>query len=295
MKIGVEAGRRRIVTVELIPDRANPAELSLLRGRLDAVTLPALRNESDDPTYPTSFTVTPQKRSLASASIVRRSGIEVIPSLTCRDCRREDLRIVARMVEEGLENFLVVYGDRSGDDRDRYEFARTDRLIRQVSSATRGHASLGAITNQYARRSVDEVSRTLARVDAGADFVLTNMCFSQEGVLRHRDELRSAGLDVPLIIQVSIPHSIENLLFVSRKFGLPVSEELVGKLRRDRWAGISVAAETFELLRKEANGIHFSYLLRKRNPIPVYSRLLERIRTAPLSLSVPIQGVREVL
>jgi 5,10-methylenetetrahydrofolate reductase len=295
LRLGEEARSRRLVTVELIPDRVNPSELSLLRGRVSAITIPALRNGSHDPSYPTTFKVTPQQRSIASALIVKRTGIEAVPSLTCRDCRGEDLATISRLVEDGLENLLVVYGDPSGSDRDLYEFTRTDHLIRQVASESNGNPpSIGTITNQYARNPEREISRTLARVDAGAEFVLTNTTFDQDRVLQHRDNLRSAGLDVPLLIQVSIPQNLENLLFVSQKFGIPVSERLKGKLQRHESAGIDVAAEAFESLRLEANGIHFSYLLRKRSPIPTYCRLLDRIGER-LPLTVSAQAPRASL
>jgi 5,10-methylenetetrahydrofolate reductase len=277
VKIGSAARTRRLITVELIPDRVSTAELSLLKGRLDAITVPALRNGSRDPSYPTSFTVTPQQRSLAAALIVRRVGIEAVPSLTCRDCSSNDLAGISRFVEAGLENVLAVYGDPYKSGRDGYEFARTDRLIRRVSEEHGEKLAIGAITNQYGRDVEREVARTLARVDAGADFLLTNTVFDDETVLDHVDRLAAAGLDVPVLVQVSVPHSLENLVYVSGRFGIPVSDHLKRRLRRDSSAGIAVAAEAYEALRLEANGIHFSYLLRKKNPVPVYSRLLDRI------------------
>src|SRR5206468_12324642 len=94
-----------------------------------------------------------------------------------------------------------------------------------------------------------EVSRTLAKVDAGADFVLSNISFEPDSILAHRDALLSAGLDVPLLIQVSIPHSLNNLLFVSHRFGIPVSEKVRRKLAFGAFdAGVSLATQTFDSL-----------------------------------------------
>jgi len=295
MRIGDEARRRRLITVELIPDRVSPGELSLLRGRLDAITVPALRNGTHDPSYPTSFTVTPQQRSIAAAIMVRRAGIEAVPSLTCRDCRSDDLPGISRLVENGLENVLAVYGDSFKSGRDGYEFARTDNLIRQVSLEYGRDLSIGAITNQYASNVEKEVSRTVGRVDAGAGFVLTNTAFDPGIVLDHRDRLLSAGLSVPLLFQVSIPHSLENLVFVGRRFGIPVPEKLKRELRDDASAGVVAAVETYEALRLEANGVHFSYLLRRRTPIPAYCRLLNRILGETVPVPVPAQAVQPLL
>ena len=291
MRLGEEARHRRLITVELIPDRVNQGELALLKGRVSAITIPALRNGTRDPSYPTAFKVTPQQRSIASALIVKRLGIEAVPSLTCRDCCEEEIRGISRLVEDGLENLLIVYGDPYGSGRDCYEFSKTEQLIRRVALGSNGYSpSIGAITNQYASDREREISRTIGRVDAGAEFVLTNTAFDEKRVLDHRDELRSAGLNAPLLIQVSVPHSLENVLFVSRKFGIPVSDRVKRKLQRSATGGIEVAAEAFEALRPEANGIHFSYLLRKRNPIPTYSSLLDRIGAEQPSLLVSAEA-----
>jgi 5,10-methylenetetrahydrofolate reductase len=297
LKLGEAAKYRRLLTVELIPDRAILTDLLSLKGRIDAITIPALRNGNGDTSYPTSFNVSPQQRSIASALIVKRTGIEAVPSLTCRDCQEADLAKISGFIEDGLENLLVVYGDSFADSqRDKYYFSRADQLIHRVALAGNGkRPSIGAVTNQYALNQEREISKTLARVEAGADFVLTNISFDQETVLNHRDDLLSAGLHVPLLVQVSIPHSLENVRFVSHKFGIPVPERVAKRLADGSPAtGIELAAETFEALRREASGIHFSYLFRKRNPVPAYRALLEKIRAETIVVPALLGPVSRV-
>ena len=280
MKLGEAARQRRLVTLELIPDRVVQGDIRRLTGRVDAVTIPALTNHSHDPSYPAAFKVSPQQRSVASALIVRRMGLEAVATLTCRDCRRSELPGVLDSRKGSLDNVLVVFGDPFlGDRRGVYEFGRSEYLIRELSRTFDGGGPcVGAITNQHSVDGEAEVSRTLAKVEAGADFVITNITFDPESILPHRDALLSAGLDVPLFIQVSIPHSLENLLFVSRRFGIPFSARARRKLEGGAFdAGVSLAAETFEALRTEASGVHFSYLLRKRSPVSAYCSLLDRL------------------
>src|SRR5437667_12909980 len=93
MKLSERAKYDTIVTAEVIPDRVVPAHLPLLDGRVDAITIPALRNGERDPSYPSEFRVTPQTRSVASAVIVKKTGFEAVTSLTCRDFRRSDLAL----------------------------------------------------------------------------------------------------------------------------------------------------------------------------------------------------------
>ena len=293
MRLSDRARHHNLVTVELIPDRVVPSDLSLLRGRVDAITVPALRNGHDDPSYPKSFSITPQRRSLASASIINRAGLTAVPSLTCRDCNRSDLSAIANHVVQGLRNVLIVYGDPFPQPHPgSYQFAKTNELIREISSLNGGNdPCIGAVTNQHADNRESEISRTISRVDAGADFIVTNVAFDSESVLEHRDALLEAGLNVPLFIQVSIPLSLDNVLFVSQKFDIPVPVHIRKKLLDDPTGGsLAVAAEAYEALHGEANGIHFSYLFRRRNPIPTYCHLLETIgiegpTLAPLATS----------
>jgi 5,10-methylenetetrahydrofolate reductase len=280
VRLGDQARHHNLVTVELIPDRVVPGDLALLRGRVDAITVPALRNGHDDPSYPKSFSITPQRRSLASASIINRAGITAVASLTCRDCRKSDLSAISAQIEQGLQNVLIVYGDPYPEPRaGTYEFTKTNQLIREVSALNDGNdPCIGAVTNQHARDRESEISRTVSRVEAGADFIVTNVAFDAESVLDHRDSLREAGLNVPLLVQVSIPLSLENVLFVSQKFDIPVPAHVRKKLMADPNRGsMAVAVQAYEDLRGEANGIHFSYLFRQRNPIPTYRHLLETI------------------
>ncbi|HVH16434.1 MAG TPA: methylenetetrahydrofolate reductase [Candidatus Angelobacter sp.] len=279
------------MTVELIPDRVIPAHIPILQGRVDAITIPALRNGEGDPSYPVGFRVTPQTRSLASAVIVRKTGAEAVSSLTCRDFRRSDLALIPRLFEKGLDNFLAVFGDPYPGYRiDDYDFRKTEDLIRGVLSAFDGqHPCVGAVTNQYAKDQERETSRTLRKVDAGASYIVTNAAFDDDLVLDHVDLLRGQGLKVPIFVQVSIPSGLKNLLFVSRKFGIPVPEKVRQKLSRNPFGGgIQIAADAYSALQNKVSGIHFSYLHRSHDPIPAYTHLLDAIETDG-QLTVSIQ------
>ncbi len=282
MKLSERAKYHRIVTAEVIPDRVVPAHLPILDGRVDAITIPALRNGENDPSYPSEFRVTPQTRSVASAVIVKKSGFEAVPSLTCRDFRQSDLSLLPGLFKKGLENFLVVFGDPYPKyDLKSYHFKKAEDLIAGIQSVFEGpRPCIGAVTNQYALDRDKEISRTLSKVDAGADYVVTNSAFDDYYVLDYIDALRSRGLRVPIFVQLSIPHGLNNLLFVSRRFGIPVPERVKETVSRNPLGGgVQLIARAFGGLRSEVSGIHFSYLFRSHNPIPTYTHLLDAIET----------------
>lgn len=282
MKLSDRAKHHPIITVELIPDRVVPAHLPILSGRVDAITIPALRNSDGDPSYPIGFRVTPQTRSIASAVIVKKSGFEAVPSITCRDFRRSDLPAVPLLLKKGLENFLAVFGDPYPNHRIKdYDFRKTEDLISGVRSGLEGSSPcIGAVTNQYVVDRDREISRTLAKTDAGADYIITNSAFDDEHVLGFVDALRSSGLSVPIFVQLSIPHGLNNLLFVSQRFGIPVPKRVRETVSENPYGGgVQAAARAYEALKNEVSGIHFSYLYRSHNPIPTYTRLLDMIES----------------
>jgi methylenetetrahydrofolate reductase (NADPH) len=139
------------------------------------------------------------------------------------------------------------------------------------------------VTNQYSRNREEEVSRTIDKVDAGAEFIVTNVAFDETCVLDHIDNLKGQGLDVPILTQVSIASSLANLHYVSHRFDIPLSSTVLAKMARrdDPHPGRSLAVQTYKVLRDQTDGVHFSYLLRTRNPIPSYHQLLEEIGVGP--------------
>jgi len=211
---------------------------------------------------------------------VKRSGFEAVPSLTCRDFRRTDLSAVPLLLNKGLENFLVVFGDPYPNYQLKdYAFRKAEDLIKGVRATSDGATPcLGAVTNQYATDREREISRTLGKEDAGADYIITNSAFDEEHVLKYIDDLRSTGVTIPVFVQLSIPHGLNNLLFVSKKFGIPVPDRVKETVRENLFGGgVQVAANAYEKLRDEVSGIHLSYLYRSHNPIPTYTRLLDAI------------------
>src|SRR5436309_15072838 len=77
-KLSERAKYHPIVSAEVIPDRVVPAHLPLLDGRVDAITIPALRNGENDASYPPEFRVTHQTRIVASAVIDKQTVFEAV-------------------------------------------------------------------------------------------------------------------------------------------------------------------------------------------------------------------------
>ena len=191
--------------------------------------------------------------------------------------------MLSGLFEKGLENFLIVFGDPyPGYRLEDYDFMKAEDLIRAIRSKFDGRPRpcLGAVTNQYALDRDQEIDRTLSKIEAGADYIVTNSAFEDYFVLEYIDDLRSRGLSVPVFVQLSIPYGLNNLLFVSKRFDIPVPERVKEIVSLNPLGGgVHLIAQAYDGLCNEVNGIHFSYLFRSRNPIPIYTHLLDMIET----------------
>ena len=177
----------------------------------------------------------------------------------------------------------MVFGDpHPGYSIENYDFKRAEDLIRAIRSTfdSRQRPCIGAVTNQYALDRDREISRTISKVDAGADYVVTNSAFDDYFVLEYIDALRNHGLKAPVFVQLSIPNGLNNLLFVSKRFGIPVPERVKQTVSRNPFGGgVHLISQAYAGLQNEVSGVHLSYLYRSHNPIPTYTHLLDAIET----------------
>lgn len=85
------------------------------------------------------------------------------------------------------------------------------RAIRQSSAdATIGVAGYPEMHEQASSHS-DDLQRLKAKVDAGANFIITNTCFSFEHLAQFIRSCRAAGIAVPIIAGIYVPSSYQEL------------------------------------------------------------------------------------
>jgi methylenetetrahydrofolate reductase (NADPH) len=100
------------------------------------------------------------------------------------------------------------------------------------------------------------------KVDAGADYITTQMFFDNEKYFSYVDSCRKAGINVPIIPGIKILKSVRQLTTVPQKFYIdipePLSDEILENPSHAEEVGIRWAiAQSEELLNKGAPGVHF--------------------------------------
>ena len=265
------------VTAEMQPSNgADPDEVrrsaSELRGKVDAA------NCTDNPA------ARPHLSSLAAGALVAASGVAPVVQLTCRDRNRLALQAdLLGAAALGARDVLLLTGDHvsAGDhpeakslyDVDSLHLLRIARVLRDDGTYLSGRTLssrpsyfIGAVENPFAPPHDFRPVRLAKKVEAGAEFVQTQLCFNlprlSEFIARAGD---SGILDrVFVIVSVYVARSTRALRYLRDVVpGVDVPDVVMDRLDRataERQAqeGFALALETVAALRemRGVSGVH---------------------------------------
>lgn len=226
------------------------------------------------------------------------TSLDPIPHLTCV-CHQEDeiLSIIRRYAEAGVSNILALGGDpprdREGWDRSQDAFAHAAGLVKfiQEFNASGAHPDprgfgIGVAGFPEGHPATPnrllEMDHLKAKVDAGADYIVTQLFFSNADFYDFRDRCQLAGIDVPIIAGIMPINSRSGMV---RMAELAAGARFPAKLLKaiDRAGedpaavervGISYATEQcLDLLENEVAGIHFYTLNQSAATREIYANL----------------------
>ena len=264
-----------IVSVELVPPRGYRAEALVEQARqlrihgVDLVSVP------DGPR------ATGRMSALAAAvTVQQQAGLEPILHFACRDRNllgmQSDLLGAHSM---GVRNLLIITGDppRIGDYPDATAVFDVDSigLTNVVATLNRGidigRQSIGQPTgfhvgvaaNPSALSLDDEIRRFQYKVEAGAEFAITQPIFDSRELERFLD--RIAAFRIPIIASVIPLESLRHAEFMANEVpGVRVPATVVDRMRRAEAAGraaaegITIARETAAAIRPRVQGLQIS-------------------------------------
>lgn len=235
-----------------------------------------------------------------AAAILNRYKVDVVPHLICGGFSKsetEDALIDLSFL--GIDNLLVVRGDSdkiTGQFRPHPEghtFAID--LLKQVMDMNRGkymeqyvhdpcptHFSAGVAAypekHQESPNLENDLQYLKEKVDAGADYIVTQMFFDNEVFFRFRERCVEAGIDVPIIPGLKPLAITRHLSLLPKKFGVSIpcsltKEVLRCKTERQVWElGVEwCSTQARELLQKGAPLIHL-YTMGKAENIELIAK-----------------------
>jgi methylenetetrahydrofolate reductase (NADPH) len=210
-------------------------------------------------------------------AIKAKTGIEAMAHLTCVGHRRRELEtLVDRFVEAGIENLLALRGDRPKDMPHVPEGEGLAHANELAWLIRKRHPSMSIGGACYPEGHLESKSReddlldTRRKVDAGCDFLVTQLFFDNAFYFHFVERARSVGVSVPIVPGIMPITNFEQIERFTRMCGatIPMRLRLELERRKDDPQAIlelGVAHATLqcaELLRHGAPGIHFYTLNR---------------------------------
>ncbi len=241
------------------------------------------------------------------ALIQNKLNIDAVPHVLCEGFTREETEdFLIELHYLGIDNVLAVRGDSterrkaSPDDRACNESdGRTcnehaSDLIGQVTAMNQGHfledladasptdfciGAAGYPEKHFeAPNLTADVLHVKQKVDAGAEYIVTQMFFDNRYYFSFVDECRKQGIDVPIIPGLRILSNVRQLTSVPRSFHCeipePLAHEIESKPQHAREIGVAWAVDqTRELLESGTPSIHFFVLANSRSVDAVLAEL----------------------
>ncbi|MEM6911926.1 MAG: methylenetetrahydrofolate reductase [NAD(P)H] [Verrucomicrobiota bacterium] len=240
----------------------------------------------------------------------KESTLDPIPHLTCVCHQKEELhQILSRYAEAGVSNLLALGGDppkdRAGYDRSQDAFRHAAGLVGFLREFNESGAhpdprgfGIGAAAfpegHPATPNRLVEMDHLKAKVDAGTDYLCTQLFFDNHDFLDFRDRCALAGIDKPIIAGIMPVTSVKGMrrmgdLAAGSRFPAKLLKALArtdGDEAAIERVGIHYAAQQCaELLNEGVDGIHLYTLNRSLATREIYASLGLR-RTPPLATAV---------
>lgn len=214
------------------------------------------------------------------SAIKRETGIEAMAHLTCVGHGRRELGdILEKLRAAGVENVLALRGDPPADQKGFVTaadgFGHASELMSFIRERGFKFCLGGACYPEAHLESAnldEDLAHTRAKVDAGAEFLITQLFYDNAFYFHFVERARKAGITCPIIPGLMPITNIAQIDRITRMCGatVPMRLRLALEKRKDDAEAVlqlGVAHATLQaadLLANGAPGVHFYTLNRSR-------------------------------
>jgi methylenetetrahydrofolate reductase (NADPH) len=230
-----------------------------------------------------------RRKTLDIVSAIKNDvGVESMAHLTCVGAGRAEIdEILADIARRGVKNILALRGDPPQGATAFVPhpdgFRHADELVAHIRKShdfclgVAGYPE-GHVESADRERDLDFLKR---KVDAGADFVVTQLFFDNGDFLRFRDRAVARGVRVPIVAGLMPITNAGQVQRFTRLCGARLPAPLLAELERRRddaeavtRLGIDHAtAQCRGLLAEGVAGVHFYTLNRSRSTAEILRRV----------------------
>jgi methylenetetrahydrofolate reductase (NADPH) len=218
------------------------------------------------------------------------AGIEAMAHLTCVGSTRDELRAVLELLTAaGIRNVLALRGDppkgQSAFTAVEGGFRHASELVAFIREAHGAHLCVGGAA--YPEKHIEcgnpavDLNNLKHKVDAGFDFVITQLFFDNRHYWEFVERARAAGIGVPIIPGIMPITNAAQIERFTVSCGATLPFKLGAELdrRRDNPAAVMklgvahATSQAIDLLGGGAPGIHFYTLNRSSATKDIFTAL----------------------
>ena len=201
-------------------------------------------------------------------NIKERFNVETLAHLTCVSSSKESIKEkIQDMLDCGVENVMALRGDipddKINEDRSKWDYQYAVQLVRDIK-ASGANFCIGAACypegHPESTNSKDDIIHLKEKVDAGVDFLTTQMFFDNDLLYAFLYKIREAGINVPIIagiMPITNAKQVDRAIKLSGSFMPKRFRSLVDRFGDDpdamKQAGIAYATD--QIIDLYANGI----------------------------------------
>ena len=226
------------------------------------------------------------------AAIQAEFDIEVVPHIICGGATAEHIESQLQDLKFlGIDNILALRGDsllgekRFTPEPGGYKYA--SELVAAVRAFEKANAKdfcigVGAYPEKHfeAPNLDNDIANLKKKVDAGADYIVTQMFFDNGKFYSFRDKCRAAGITVPIIPGLKPLSTARQIELLPESFSIDIPEDLVVEIRShadDKSACYQIglewcSAQCADLLAHDVPAVHFYTMGRPDNVVKILQR-----------------------
>ena len=211
-------------------------------------------------------------------NIKERYGVPSLAHLTCVSSTKETVKArILDMKEAGIQNVMALRGDipreLEGVDRTGWDYRHAVDLVRELRAA--GDFCIGGAAypeiHPESRDRREDIRYLREKVEAGCDFLTTQMFFDNNLLYSFLYRIREAGITVPVlpgIMPITNGRQVERAIRLSGSLIPQRFKSLVDKFGSDPAAMMQagIAYATDQIIDLYANGIRCVHVYSMNNP-----------------------------
>jgi len=220
--------------------------------------------------------------------IKHQIGLEGMAHLTCVGHTADEIRgILDRLKENGIENVLALRGDPPKGEQSFVKTKNGFGFGNELVGFIRKHYSFCLGVAGYPEGHVESPDKTTdldnlkRKVDAGADFIVTQLFFDNRYFFEFCEQARASGIAVPIVPGIMPIINAKQTQRFTKMCGASIPSALKKHLEQSQDDPIAVrelgvehaTAQCAELLKNGVSGIHFYTLNQSRATLSILENL----------------------